>query len=89
MTLVFSDAAKSLVVRMPHDRKRYVKVKLHCHRSNVGFRNSSLLVCLFLLSACATPGVTQGTGRVIDPPLELILYCLLNPTAAACRGIFR
>ena len=41
------------------------------------------------LAACATPGVTQGTGRVIDPPLELILYCLLNPTAAACRGIFR
>ena len=41
------------------------------------------------MGGCATPGVTQGTGRVLDPPLELILFCLLNPAHPGCRGVMR
>ena len=47
------------------------------------------ITCTGSMSGCATPGVTQGTGRVLDPPLELILYCLLNPAHPACRAILR
>ena len=47
------------------------------------------ITCTGPMSGCATPGVTQGTGRVLDPPLELFLYCLLNPTNPACRTVLR
>ena len=49
------------------------------------------VACTFAgpMFGCATPGVTQGTGRVVDPPLELILFCLLNPAHPACRGLMR
>jgi len=39
------------------------------------------------LSGCATPGVTKATGRVMDPPLELVFYCLLFPRDPACRAL--
>jgi len=42
-----------------------------------------------LLSSCATQGVTKATGRVADPPLELVFYCLLAPADPACRGIVK
>ena len=66
-----------------------IKVKLHCHCSIAGLRISFALVGIFLVSACATPGVTKGTGRVFDPPLDLIFYCLLNPSDPVCRSILR
>jgi hypothetical protein len=48
-----------------------------------------VLLNVFSLSGCATPGVTKGTGRTTDPPLELVLYCLFAPGDPACRGIIR
>ena len=50
-----------------------------------------LIVLTFALSlaGCATPGVTKGTGRATDPPLDLVLYCLFAPADPACRGILR
>ena len=42
-----------------------------------------------LLSSCATQGVTKATGRVADPPLELVFYCLLAPADTACRSIVK
>ena len=58
-----------------------------CFRSfgNLAFKSMLLLS----LSGCATPGVTKGTGRVMDPPIELILYCLLAPADPACRAILK
>jgi hypothetical protein len=41
------------------------------------------------LASCATPAVTKGTGRTTDPPLELVLYCLLAPADPACRGLLK
>ena len=41
------------------------------------------------MTGCATPGATKDTGRVMDPPLELILYCLFSPKDPACRGMVR
>jgi hypothetical protein len=50
-----------------------------------------LIVLTFALSlaGCATPGVTKATGRVTDPPLELVIYCLLAPADPACRGLWK
>jgi hypothetical protein len=48
-----------------------------------------VLLNVLSLSGCATPGVTKGTGRTTDPPLELVLYCLFAPGDPACRGIIR
>ena len=47
------------------------------------------LSLVFLLSSCATQGVTKATGRATDPPPELILYCLLAPKDPACRGLLK
>ncbi|MEP7155090.1 MAG: hypothetical protein ABI905_04925 [Betaproteobacteria bacterium] len=38
-------------------------------------------------SGCATPSVTKETGRKMDPPLDVILYCLLSPTDRMCRAL--
>ncbi|MEO8102147.1 MAG: hypothetical protein ABI790_06460 [Betaproteobacteria bacterium] len=56
------------------------------------FSGRSFLIVLagvLSLASCATPGVTKATGRVTDPPVELVLYCLLFPTDPACRGILK
>ena len=50
---------------------------------------SAALALNVLLTGCATPGVTKDTGRVMDPPLELILYCLFSPRDPACRSLVR
>ena len=50
---------------------------------------STALLIALMLTGCATPGVTKGTGRVMDPPLELVLYCLLAPADPACRAILK
>ena len=42
-----------------------------------------------VLAGCATQGVTKATGRVTDPPLELVLYCLFFPSDPACRGVLK
>lgn len=48
-----------------------------------------VLAIALSLAGCASPGVTKGTGRVMDPPLELVFYCLLFPGDPACRGIVK
>ena len=47
------------------------------------------LTLIASLACCATPGVTKATGRVTDPPIELVFYCLLFPRDPACRSIVR
>jgi len=34
---------------------------------------------------CATRGVTKETGRKMDPPIEVVFYCLVFPVDPACR----
>ena len=46
-----------------------------------------LLVSLLSQIGCATPGVTKATGRTMDPPIEVIFYCLLFPADRACRAL--
>lgn len=44
-----------------------------------------VLALPFLLSGCATPGVKKETGRKMDPPIEVVFYCLVFPVDPACR----
>ena len=64
---------------------------MHLQWSKAFPRNVCLILLAIALSlaGCASPGVTKGTGRVMDPPVELIFYCLLFPGDPACRGIVK
>ncbi len=71
-----------MVTRPPKSPQKSAVCALH-------FGHLFVALTLMMLSGCATPGVTKGTGRVIDPPLELILYCLIAPADPACRAILK
>jgi hypothetical protein len=65
-------------------------------KSATGFQDAGIAFAVFALftlavslTGCATPAVSKGTGRATDPPLDLILYCLLAPSDPACRGILK
>lgn len=64
-------------------------MQLHRLRIFPGYLYVIVLTFALSLAGCATPGVTKGTGRTTDPPLDLVLYCLLAPSDPACRGIVR
>jgi hypothetical protein len=56
------------------------------HRARLILEVLPLVLALpLLLSGCATSGVKKETGRKMDPPIEVVFYCLVFPVDPACR----